>query len=251
MSGTGANNTIVSGWPDAILCTNPGGGTFVFLPQFLPYSDGLFYYVFGGGGYYITFNANGTFNSISGVSTTNCSVSHFLPLFIRSGFSISLKARRRNGFKPGSSAYYNAGNVGIGTANPSTTLQKSMELRVTTAAVVSGNLTTTQVTETAVNLGSSLSGTVTLNLSSGTYFYGTVTGTTTFAASNIAASGSVSSFTLELTNGGSQTVNWMANTRWPSGLSPLLTTSGVDILVCSTRDAGANWRCVASELNSQ
>ena len=94
-----------------------------------------------------------------------------------------------------------AGYLGIGTTNPTTALQVNGTVTTTNAAVT-GNLTTTQTTETAVNLGSSLSGTVTLNLASGTYFYGTVTGGTTFAVSNVAASGSVSSFTLELTNGG-------------------------------------------------
>jgi hypothetical protein len=106
------------------------------------------------------------------------------------------------------------------------------------------------VTETAVNLGTTVSGATTINLANGTYFYGTVTGATTFSVSNIAASGSVSSFTLELTGAGTN-ITWMANTRWPSGTAPTLSTSGTDILVCSTRDAGANWRCVAAEISSQ
>jgi hypothetical protein len=142
------------------------------------------------------------------------------------------------------------GNVGIGTTSPSTALQVN-GTTTTTAAKVTGNLQTTQVTETAVNLGSSLSGTVTLNLASGTYFYGTLTGSTTFAVSNAAAAGLVSSFTLELTNGGSQAVSWMSGTKWPSGTVPTLTSSGTDILVCSTRDGATTWRCVAAEMNSQ
>jgi len=144
----------------------------------------------------------------------------------------------------------NAGYVGIGTTAPTTALQVS-GTTTTTAATVTGNLTTTQVTETAVNLGGALSGTVTINLANGTYFYGTVSGTTTFAVSNNAASGSVSSFTLELTNGGSQALTWMSGTKWPGGVAPTLTSAGVDLLVCSTRDGATTWRCVASEVNSE
>ena len=105
-------------------------------------------------------------------------------------------------------------------------------------------------TETAVNLGSSLSGTVNINLSSGTYFYGTITGATTFTVSNIATSGTVSSFTLELTNGGSQTITWMTGSKWPSGVVPSLTVSGTDLLVFLTRDGGTTWRNSLSEPNS-
>jgi len=144
----------------------------------------------------------------------------------------------------------NGGNVGIGTTAPATALQVNGTVTAT-AATVTGNTTTTQVTETAVNLGAALSGAVTINLANGTYFYGTVTGATTFSVTNNAAAGKVSSFTLELTNGGSQTVNWMAGTKWPNGLVPSLTVAGTDILVCSTRDNAVTWRCVGAEMNSQ
>lgn len=113
----------------------------------------------------------------------------------------------------------------------------------------------TQVFVQPIETSSALSGcngsTATINLTLGSYFECTVSaGAVTFAVSNPAASGLVSSFTLELTNGGSQTRTWMSGTKWPGGTPPTLTTSGVDLVVCSTRDAGTTWRCVASELNS-
>ena len=132
----------------------------------------------------------------------------------------------------------NGGNVGIGTTNPVSTLQ------------VNGNLTVTQSTETAVNLGTSLTGTVNLSLASGTYFYGTITGATTFTTSGFAAAGYVSDFTIELTNAGSQSITWMSGTKWPGGVPPTFTSSGTDIVVCSTRDGAVTWRCVGSEMNS-
>jgi hypothetical protein len=120
-----------------------------------------------------------------------------------------------------------------------------------TGLSLSALLTTTSVQETAVALSGCNGSTATINLSLGTYFYCTVSvGATTFAVSNPASAGKVSSFVLDLTNGGSQTVNWMAGTKWPAGTAPTLTAAGTDILVCSTRDAATTWRCVASELNS-
>ena len=112
-------------------------------------------------------------------------------------------------------------------------------------------ITLLQIDETAVALSGCNGSTATMNLTLGTYFSCTVsTGATTFAVSNPAASGLVSSFTLELTNAGSQTLTWMSGTKWPGGSAPTFTTSGVDLLVCSTRDAATTWRCVGSEINS-
>lgn len=81
-----------------------------------------------------------------------------------------------------------------------------------------------------------------IDVSTGSLFFKTVTATTTFTVSNIPASGSVASFVLELTNGGSQTVNWWSGIKWPGGTSPNLTVSGIDILGFYTRDAGVTWR---------
>jgi hypothetical protein len=108
-----------------------------------------------------------------------------------------------------------------------------------------------QPVETAVSLSGCANSTATMNLRLGSYFYCTVSaGADTFAVSNPAASGLVSSFTLELTNGGSQTLTWMSGTKWPGGSAPTFTSSGVDLVVCSTRDGATTWRCVGSEINS-
>ena len=119
------------------------------------------------------------------------------------------------------------------------------------SVTLSAILTTKQITETAVQLDSgSCTGSTTIDLSAGTYFYCTTTGNTTWVVSNNASSGKVSSFVLELTNGGSKTQTYMSGTTWPGGAAPTLQTSGVDLLVCSTRDGASTWRCVGSELNT-
>tara|TARA_R110002167_G_scaffold208577_1_gene412564 strand:+ start:197 stop:964 length:768 start_codon:yes stop_codon:yes gene_type:complete len=77
------------------------------------------------------------------------------------------------------------------------------------------------------------------------------TGTTTFTFSNPTASDELCGFTLFLTNGGSQTVNWPATVDFPGGTAPTLTASGVDILVFVTTDGGTIWHGMASSLDSK
>lgn len=84
-------------------------------------------------------------------------------------------------------------------------------------------------------------GATTLDLSTGSYFTKTISGTTTFTFSNPTTTGSVSSFTFQLTNGGSSSVTWPTGTKWAGGVTPILTTSGVDILSFYTTDAGTTW----------
>ena len=67
------------------------------------------------------------------------------------------------------------------------------------------------------------------------------TSTNTFTFSNPSATGKSCSFTLILTNGGSQTVNWPGAVDWAGGTAPTLTTSGIDILTFMTSDAGTIW----------
>jgi hypothetical protein len=80
-----------------------------------------------------------------------------------------------------------------------------------------------------------------IDLSTGNYFTKTISGTTTFTISNAAASGLVNSFILQLTNGGSATVNWFSGVKWAGGTAPTLTSSGVDVLGFYTIDGGTTW----------
>jgi hypothetical protein len=80
-----------------------------------------------------------------------------------------------------------------------------------------------------------------IDLSLGNYFTRTISGTTTFTVSNVASTNTVNSFILQLTNGGSATVNWFSGVDWAGGTAPTLTASGVDVLGFYTRDGGTNW----------
>jgi hypothetical protein len=114
--------------------------------------------------------------------------------------------------------------------------------------IATANLATDAVTPATTNtavtaIGSIGGGTQDIDLSGGVRaFSGTVdTGETTFTFSSPKATGNEDIFTLRLTNGGSQTVNWPASVDWSGGTAPTLTVSGVDELVFKTIDGGTIW----------
>lgn len=101
-------------------------------------------------------------------------------------------------------------------------------------------------------IGSIGGGTQDIDLTAGNVVSGTVdTSTTTFTFSNPTASDEGCSFTLVLTNGGSQTVNWPASVDWAGGAAPSLTASGVDILEFFTINGGTIWYGFAAGLDMQ
>jgi len=90
------------------------------------------------------------------------------------------------------------------------------------------------------------------DLESGNVFTDTIdTGATTYTFSNPPASGTMGSFTLMITNGGSQTVTWPGSVDWEDGTAPTLTTAGLDILVFWTIDAGTIWHGAVASLDSK
>ncbi|MES2436817.1 MAG: hypothetical protein V4519_02300 [Patescibacteria group bacterium] len=93
----------------------------------------------------------------------------------------------------------------------------------------------------SVNAIGSASGAEAIDYSLGNVVTATTTGATVWSVTNPPASGKAGSFTLILTNGGSQTQTWMSGTKWPSGAAPTLTSSGIDILTFFTVDAGTTW----------
>ena len=103
--------------------------------------------------------------------------------------------------------------------------------------------------ETVNAIGGTGGGTQDIDLTLGNVVTATVdTSANTFTFSNPSATGKACSFTLILTNGGSQTVNWPGAVDWPGGSAPALTTTGVDVLVFTTVDAGTRWYGFAAGL---
>ena len=99
--------------------------------------------------------------------------------------------------------------------------------------------------ETTNAIGAIGGGTQDIDLELGNSVSATVdTAETTFTFSNPSAAPLSCGFTLLLTNGGSQTVNWPASVSWGGGLfggAPILTEAGVDVLIFWTIDGGTIW----------
>ena len=100
-------------------------------------------------------------------------------------------------------------------------------------------------------IGSTGGGTQSLNIALGNVQTATVdTSTNTFTFDNPSPDTKSCSFTLILTNGGSQTVVWPTTVQWAGGTAPTLTTSGRDVLTFMTIDAGAaTWYGFAAGLD--
>lgn len=88
-----------------------------------------------------------------------------------------------------------------------------------------------------------------IELTAGNFFSKTISANTVFTFSNPAPVGFVTKFILQLVNGGSKQITWFSNTRWPGGVKPALTVSGVDILEFISFDAGQTWDARAVALN--
>ncbi len=106
--------------------------------------------------------------------------------------------------------------------------------------------------ETLNAIGGTGGGTQDIDITLGNVVSATVdTSTNTFTFSNPSITGKSCSFTLYLTNGGSQTVNWPATVDWSGGTAPTLTASGLDVIAFTTLDAGGTWYGFAAGLDMQ
>lgn len=116
-------------------------------------------------------------------------------------------------------------------------------INLASSAAVSGLLSLLNIGTGVTALGNLGGGTDDITLTAGVRaFTATVTASAqTFTFTGAKATGNEDIFTLRLTNGGSQTVNWPASVDWKGGVAPILTVSGVDELVFKTVDGGTTW----------
>ena len=142
-------------------------------------------------------------------------------------------------------------NLANGTGLPVSTGISGLGTNVATALAAgvsgSGNIVLATSPTLVTPIGTGIKETSTaisasaIDLTAGNYFTKTISGTTTFTISNAASSGTVNSFILQLTNGGSATVNWFSGVKWAGGTAPTLTASGVDVLGFYSIDGGTTW----------
>ena len=84
-------------------------------------------------------------------------------------------------------------------------------------------------------------GALEIDCSTGNYFTKTISGNSTFTFANPASSGSVTSFTLELTHS-SGTVTWPSSVKWSADTPPTLTTGKTHLFMFVTDDGGTRYR---------
>ena len=146
--------------------------------------------------------------------------------------------------------------TGAGTSEWSATLTSMTLAGATISGAVDGgaqvisNPVVKDYGETVNAIGATGGGTQDIDITAGNVVTATVdTSTNTFKYSNPSTSGVSCSFTLILTNGGSQTVNWPASVDWAAATAPTLTAAGVDVLTFMTVDGGTIWYGFAGGLD--
>ena len=86
-----------------------------------------------------------------------------------------------------------------------------------------------------------ISGTA-IDCSLGNYFTKTITGATAFTFSNVPASGTEYSMTVELDLNGNNGVTWPASVKWPADTAPSITDGKTQLFMFVTVDGGTKWR---------
>ena len=125
---------------------------------------------------------------------------------------------------------------------PTPTVNLAIDAEVAFADQVASRPEMKDYAETVNAIGVTGGGVQALDIALGNVQTATVdTSANTFTFDNPSATGKSCSFTLILTNGASQTVNWPATVDWAGGTAPTLTAAGVDILTFMTIDAGTIW----------
>lgn len=110
----------------------------------------------------------------------------------------------------------------------------------TAASVHNGGLTVDGPYKQAAEAVSALD----IDLSTGNYFTKTINGNSTFTFSNPPTSGTVGSFTLELTHT-SGTVAWPSSVKFNADTAPTLTTGKTHLFYFVTDDGGTRYRGAA------
>jgi len=146
--------------------------------------------------------------------------------------------------------YNAAGNEALAkfTASGAVSLYRGngIKLQTTTAGIdVTGTATLDGITiDGAYEQVAEAVGALAIDCSTGNYFTKTISANSTFTFTNPAASGSVTSFTLELTHS-SGTITWPTTVVWNGGVgktAPTVTAGKTHLFMFVTDDAGTTYR---------
>ena len=126
-------------------------------------------------------------------------------------------------------------NMIVASANGSVSLNYNNVKKIETT---SGGV---KVTGQQVSNVTAISGTA-IDCASGNYFTKTITGATAFTFTNIPASGTEYSMTVELDLNGNNGVTWPASVTWSADTAPTITDGKTQLFMFVTVDGGTKWR---------
>ena len=140
------------------------------------------------------------------------------------------------------------GAITSGTIAGSTAISTSGQLS-TSGKMSVGNTTlapNTDLDVTGAYAGNKVTmSNTTVDCSTGNYFCHTAGSNTTYAFSNVPASGRAYSFALEVYHTGG-TLSWPSSVKWPGDSAPSLSTGKTHVFVFVTDDGGSRWRGVSA-----
>ena len=114
-----------------------------------------------------------------------------------------------------------------------------------TSTTFTGSVKPLTYHETRPTPDTAVTGTKTVDLSTGNVFEHTLTGNVTYALTNPPASGTAYGFTLKITqgSGGNKIVTWPASIKWTLGVPAVLSTGAgdVDVFTFFTTDGGTTY----------
>jgi hypothetical protein len=111
-------------------------------------------------------------------------------------------------------------------------------LSVTGDIVASSHITSTTFRETYSDLGTG--GSVALDLFTANNFRRQFSGTSTITITNAPATNAFG-FTFTMVNAGAYAITWPASIDWAGGSTPILTSSGTDVLTFFTFNGGTSY----------
>jgi len=133
-----------------------------------------------------------------------------------------------------------AANVALSLNNVTGDLTVSGKARVGNTTIIA-NTTFDVFGGVSMNVVTLATSSNTINVALANYFVHSPAGTTTYVFEGTPTTRDVS-FVIELTNGGTYTINWPAAVKWPANTAPTLTSSGKDLVIFSTANTGSTWR---------